>query len=91
MNYDTCFIQQKQHLEYYLNRFIRNLFNQQSNIVLNCRLKMIRKLLTNSFFNFAKICKTPSEAIEGLKDGDMLMVGGFLLCGVPMNLLNAVR
>jgi acyl CoA:acetate/3-ketoacid CoA transferase alpha subunit len=52
---------------------------------------MLSKILTRTFFNFAKICKTPSEAIEGLKDGDMLLVGGFLLCGVPMNLLNAVR
>jgi acyl CoA:acetate/3-ketoacid CoA transferase alpha subunit len=52
---------------------------------------MLRKFLSKPFYNFAKICKTPSEAIEGLKDGDTLMVGGFLLCGVPMNLLNAVR
>lgn len=52
---------------------------------------MLRKFLTKPFYNFAKICKTSLEAIEGLKDGDTLMVGGFLLCGVPMNLLNAVR
>ncbi len=52
---------------------------------------MLRQLLTRHFFNFAKICKSPLEAIEGLKDGDTLLVGGFLLCGVPMSLLNAVR
>jgi acyl CoA:acetate/3-ketoacid CoA transferase alpha subunit len=52
---------------------------------------MFQRILQRPFFNFAKICKTPAEAIEGLKDNDMLLVGGFLLCGIPMNLLNAVR
>jgi len=52
---------------------------------------MLGGILRKQFFNFAQICKTPAEAIQGLKDGDMLLVGGFLLCGVPMNLLNAVR
>ncbi len=52
---------------------------------------MLRKLIARPLFNFAKICKSPLEAIEGLKDGDTLLVGGFLLCGIPMSLLNAVR
>jgi acyl CoA:acetate/3-ketoacid CoA transferase alpha subunit len=52
---------------------------------------MLTNFLTKSFFNFAKICKTPSEAIQGLKDGDLLLAGGFGLCGIPMNLINAVR
>jgi acyl CoA:acetate/3-ketoacid CoA transferase alpha subunit len=52
---------------------------------------MLGKLLTRSFFNFAQICRTPSEAIQGIKDGTYLLAGGFGLCGIPMNLINAVR
>jgi acyl CoA:acetate/3-ketoacid CoA transferase alpha subunit len=52
---------------------------------------MLSKFLSRSFFNFAHICKTPSEAIHGMKDGDYLLAGGFGLCGIPMNLINAVR
>jgi acyl CoA:acetate/3-ketoacid CoA transferase alpha subunit len=40
---------------------------------------------------FAKICSSPLEAIEGIKDGSFLLVGGFGICGVPMNLINAVK
>lgn len=40
---------------------------------------------------FSKIYKTRNDAIKGIKDGDFLMVGGFGLCGTPMNLIHAVR
>lgn len=42
-------------------------------------------------YNFAQVCKTPQEAIDGIKDGSLLLVGGFGLCGVPMNLVHAIR
>lgn len=52
---------------------------------------MLGKLLNKTFFNFAQICKTPAEAIKGIKDGSYLLAGGFGLCGIPMNLINAVK
>lgn len=42
-------------------------------------------------YQFSKIRKTALEAIEGIKDGSFLLVGGFGFCGVPMNLINALR
>ena len=51
---------------------------------------MLRHLVKNSF-NFSTICKTPQQAIEGVKNGSFLLVGGFGICGVPMNLINAIR
>lgn len=47
--------------------------------------------LFKAWQQFAKICKTPQEAIEGIKDGSLILSGGFGLCGVPMNLINAIR
>ena len=52
---------------------------------------MLSRLFTKSFQNFAVICKSAEEAIHGIKSGDNLLVGGFGLCGVPMNLINAVK
>lgn len=40
---------------------------------------------------FSKTCSSAKEAIEGIKDGSLLLVGGFGISGVPMNLINAVR
>ena len=48
-------------------------------------ISLIRK------FQFSKIRKSAKEAIEGLKDNSKVLVGGFGLCGIPMNLINAVR
>jgi len=45
----------------------------------------------------AKVCKTPAECFEGLaeqgilRDGMMCMVGGFGLCGIPEQLIIALR
>lgn len=52
---------------------------------------MLSRTLTRMCQNFAQMCKTPQEAIEGIKDGSLLLVGGFGLCGVPMNLVHAIR
>lgn len=43
-----------------------------------------------SFSRVNKIVRSPEEAIKGIKDGDFLMFGGFGVCGIPMNLINAV-
>lgn len=42
-------------------------------------------------YTFSKIYGDPLKAIEGVKDGSSLLVGGFGFCGVPMNLINALR
>ncbi|KAJ1724385.1 Succinyl-CoA:3-ketoacid coenzyme A transferase 1, mitochondrial [Coemansia erecta] len=38
----------------------------------------------------SKLFKSSDEAIEGIKSGDTLLIGGFGLCGIPENLLKAV-
>ncbi len=70
---------------------LNSIFKSNLSISFHNSYLMLSRFLTNSFFNFAKVCKTPSEAIQGLKDKDFLLVGGFGLCGIPMNLINAVR
>jgi acyl CoA:acetate/3-ketoacid CoA transferase alpha subunit len=52
---------------------------------------MLTSLLRRPLFSFSKICNTPEEAIRGIKDGSLLLVGGFGICGVPMNLIQAVK
>ena len=37
-----------------------------------------------------KRVKNAKEAIEGVKDGMTLMLGGFGLCGIPENSINAL-
>ena len=38
-----------------------------------------------------KVVKDAKEAIKDIKDGSTLMVGGFGLCGIPENLIAALR
>ena len=52
---------------------------------------MLGNLFFKQFYCFSKLFKTPAEAIIGIKNGSFLLVGGFGLCGVPMNLINAIR
>ncbi len=52
---------------------------------------MLSLLFSKSKRYFSKICHTPQEAILGIKDNSLILVGGFGLCGVPMNLINAIR
>ncbi|KAJ2808158.1 Succinyl-CoA:3-ketoacid coenzyme A transferase 1, mitochondrial [Coemansia guatemalensis] len=40
--------------------------------------------------HYSKLCKSSDEAIEGIKSGDKLLIGGFGLCGIPENLLKAI-
>src|SRR3954469_14234709 len=37
-----------------------------------------------------KVVASAAEAIRDVKDGAMLVVGGFGLCGIPENLINAL-
>lgn len=52
---------------------------------------MLSLHLIKRWQQFAKICKTSQEAVEGIKDGATILAGGFGLGGVPMNLINAVK
>lgn len=52
---------------------------------------MFSLLLRKQYLRFSKIYNSPQEAINGIKDGSLLLVGGFGICGVPMNLINAVK
>ena len=38
----------------------------------------------------SKIVASAQEALKDVKDGDTLLVGGFGLCGIPENLINAM-
>ena len=38
-----------------------------------------------------KVVASPQIALEGLEDGAVVLVGGFGLCGIPENLIQAVR
>lgn len=51
---------------------------------------MLLKLTRACFSRANKLVSTPEEAIKGIKDSDFLMFGGFGICGIPMNLINAV-
>lgn len=39
---------------------------------------------------FNKVVKNAEEAVRDIKDGDTLMLGGFGLCGIPENSINAL-
>jgi len=52
---------------------------------------MLSSFLTRKFYYFSKVCQTAEEAVKGIKDGSLLLVGGFGISGVPMNLIQAVK
>ena len=37
-----------------------------------------------------KVVASADEAVKDVRDGAMLVVGGFGLCGIPENLINAL-
>lgn len=43
------------------------------------------------FQKINKVVPTIQEALEGIKDGSKILVGGFGICGVPMNLIQGVK
>ena len=72
----------------YFKVFIPSSFNQFRH-----RFDIIIMLVSkfNKVFAFSKIYTDPLQAIKGVTDGSFLLVGGFGFCGVPMNLVNALR
>lgn len=47
--------------------------------------------LSLSAIQNVEICKTSSEAVRDITDGSKLLVGGFGLCGIPENLIRALK
>lgn len=50
--------------------------------------------LAKNIYYYQKINKVVGslqEALEGITDGSKLLVGGFGICGVPMNLIQGVK
>lgn len=50
--------------------------------------------IARRFYLFSKINKivnSVSEAVSGIPDNAKILVGGFGLCGVPMNLIQGLR
>ena len=39
----------------------------------------------------SKVYPSAAEAVKDIKDGNTLLVGGFGLCGIPENLIAAVK
>ena len=48
------------------------------------------EFLTSHYITMNKVVKNADEAIAGIKDGMTLMLGGFGLCGIPENTINAL-
>lgn len=52
---------------------------------------MLTTNIARQIYLFSKIYTCPKEATKDIKDGSLLLVGGFGICGVPMNLINALK
>ncbi|EFA75383.1 3-oxoacid CoA-transferase [Heterostelium album PN500] len=54
--------------------------------------KSIVKLYSSlRYYSTSKVVGSAKEAVADIKDGSKLLVGGFGLCGIPENLITAVR
>ncbi len=49
-----------------------------------------KKLFLPKIIKMNKVVKNAESAIEDIKDGNTLMLGGFGLCGIPENCINAL-
>lgn len=52
---------------------------------------MFTKTLFSRIYMFSKVFSCPKEAVKDISDNSFLMVGGFGICGVPMNLIKALH
>jgi 3-oxoacid CoA-transferase subunit A len=52
---------------------------------------MFTKNIAQRMYLFSKIYTCPSEATKDIKNNSLLLVGGFGISGVPMNLINALK
>ena len=46
---------------------------------------------SRAFSATSKVVESAAFAVSGIKDGDTLLVGGFGLCGIPENTIDALR
>jgi acyl CoA:acetate/3-ketoacid CoA transferase alpha subunit len=51
---------------------------------------MLRRLFHNCNL-FSTIYNCPKEAVSIIKDDSLILVGGFGISGIPMNLINAIK
>lgn len=52
---------------------------------------MFTKNIAQTMYLFSKVYNCPKEAIKGIQDNATILVGGFGISGIPMNLINAVK
>ena len=50
---------------------------------------LFRSFLRHTFSS-NKVVGSAAEAVKGLKNGQTILVGGFGICGIAMNLIHAV-
>ena len=87
----------------YLLDIIHPDFSYPNHLILFFSQDFYTKMLTKGLFNkrhnqmlmqmrmfSSKIYSSPMEATKDIKDGQTLVVGGFGLCGIPSNLINAL-
>lgn len=53
--------------------------------------KRLVSVQVRSASSFSKVVSSADQAVKDIKDGDTLLVGGFGLCGIPENLIAALR
>jgi len=54
-------------------------------------LKNLNSLFAKSNSSFSKIVASAAEAVKGIKNGAVILVGGYGVCGVPNELIKAVQ
>lgn len=42
-------------------------------------------------YYFSKVFKSAAEAVKDVKDGSVILAGGFGISGIPMNLIHAIE
>ena len=52
---------------------------------------MLAMNLAKKIYLFSKIYSCPKQATKDISDGATILSGGFGICGVPMNLINAIK
>ena len=64
-----------------------------STVVKRSTLSVSKRILIDSSVRCmsAKVFPTALEAVQDIKDGSSLLVGGFGLCGIPENLIAAIK
>ncbi|GAM20009.1 hypothetical protein SAMD00019534_031840 [Acytostelium subglobosum LB1] len=59
--------------------------------MLSSTKSIVRFYSTLRSYSTSKVVASAKEAVADMKDGSKLLVGGFGLCGIPENLINAVK